>query len=311
MNKKLNALKKIPLDQFCINELGYTPFKPKDSKLWRCLIGPHGYKIITKSVPNKNGDYLFLCPEKEVKGSILNLLVLLHGYDPLGILVTFCSSKRSFYKPVIYSKLDHKNTTEFVKKEYDAYLNKCANMPYNYLTMRGINAEIIEYFKIPVASQELFIPLYILKNGTWEVATAIRYVFDQNNDRQRYFLKGLKKQGSYTLFTPQKRPIEHYSVLMIFESPIDALSYVQLFPDEREAIFMSFCGGFGEVFKEQLLLFLEKVKISKIAICVDNDTMGNSVCTSLKTLLKEFNVCFKIPQKKDWNDQLIYSISNK
>ena len=311
MNKKLDSLKKIPLDQFCINELGYIPFAPKDSKLWRCLIGPHGYKIITKSVPNKNGDYLFMCPEKDVRGSILNLLVLLHGYDTLGILVTFCGSKRSFYEPVIYSKLDHKNTTEVVKKEYDVYLKKCTNGPYNYLIRRGISAEVINYFKIYVADRELFLPLYVLKNGAWEVATAIRYIFNQNNDRQRYFLKGLKKQGAYTLFTPQKMCVKYYNTLMIFESPVDALSYAQLFPSEREAIFMSFCGGFGEVFKEQLLLFLKKVKISKIAICVDDDKTGNSVRTSLKNFLKEFNICFKIPQKKDWNDQLIYSINNK
>ena len=58
---------------------------------------------------------------------------------------------------------------------------------------------------------------------------------------------------------------------MIFESPIGAFNYSQLFYNEKECTFMSFCGVFGEVFKKQLLLFLKKVKIDKIVICLSND----------------------------------------
>ena len=308
MHKKIENLKKIPLAELCIQQLGYVPDVSKDSKVWRCLVSPSGHKIVTKSYPNDNGDYLFFEPNSDKRGSIVNLLTLLHGYSYLDILVEFCGEKMKVYNVPVYSELSTelspKKCTKFVENLYKKYIQRCTISGHNYLTKRGINLEIINHFKLSVAERELFLPLYFLEAGKWQVATAIRYFFDANNEKKQLFLKGCKKRGAYSLLTPLKRPPEYFSTLNIFESPIDALSYAQLFPDKKNAIFMSFCGGFGTNFKLQLASLFKRLNITYIYICMDNDDAGRKFANELQNIVKKYNFCKVFPKKKDWNEEL-------
>lgn len=306
MDKNLEALKKIPLAEFCIDRLSYTPCKSADSNDWRTLVGASGQKIVMRSTPAPSGDYLFFTRDGH-KGNIIHLLKLFHGYKSVAqILAHFCSGQLPKYKPpVLAAKTPIKDATQLVEKAYNAYLDRCKIGGINYLNRRGISSKIINRYKIAVAERELFLPLYFLKNGQFEAATGITYSFGYGGSKRHpYFLKGLSRRGSYSLLTPRKRPLEYFDTIKVFESPIDALSYAQLFPEEKESILLSFCGGFGDGFKTQLLLLIKKLKLSNVVLCLDNDDFGRSAATALKKIIKGVNVVLKFPTKKDWNDDL-------
>ncbi len=306
MAYNINELKKIPLAEFCIDRLGYTPCKSADSERWRVFIGPSGQSIVMRSTPAPSGDYLFFTREGQ-KGNIIHLLKLFHGYKSIAqILADYGSGQLPKYKPpVLAAETPIKDATEFVGKAYNAYLARCKIGGINYLSRRGISNNIISDYKIAVAERELFLPLYLLKNGKFEAATGITYSFDgSGSKRHPYFLKGLGRRGSYSLLTPRKRPLEYFDTLMVFESPVGALSYAQLFPEQKESILLSFCGGFGDAFKKQLLLLIKKLKLSNVVLCLDNDDFGRSAATALKKIIKDVNVALKFPTKKDWNDEL-------
>ena len=202
MDKNLDALKKIPLAEFCIDQLGYTPCKSADSKQWRALIGTSGQSIVIKSTPAPSGDYLFFTRDG-LQGNIFNLLKVFHGYNSIAqILADFGSGQLPKYKPpVLAAETPIKDATEFVEKAYNDYLARCkAGGGINYLNRRGISNKIISDFKIAVAERELFLPLYLIQNGKFEAATAITYSFDRSGSKRHpYFLKRLSRRGSYSL----------------------------------------------------------------------------------------------------------------
>ena len=242
VNFMIDELKKIPLDQFCLDRLGYMPCKSADSKLWRALIGPSGQSIVIKSTPAASGDYLFFSRDGQ-RGNIFNLLKIFHGYSSIAQILAHFGTQMPKYKPYIPCPADEKDTTRLVKKAYVAYLHGCKIGGINYLTRRGISAKIIARYRIAVSERELFLPLYFIEKGKFEAATALTYSFDASGSKRHpYFLKGLKRRGSYSLLTPQKRPPAQFNTLMVFESPVDALSYAQLFPEQKEAILLSSCG---------------------------------------------------------------------
>ena len=210
MAYNLNDFKKIPLAEFCIDQLGYTPCKSADSKRWRALIGTSGQSIIIKSTLAASGDYLFFTRDGQ-KGNIFHLLKLFHGYSSIAqILANFESGQMPKYKlSISIAETAEKDITALVGKAYNAYLDRCKTGAINYLNRRGVSAKIINRYKISVAERELFLPLYLLQNGKLEAATAINYSFDSSGSKQHpYFLKGLSRRGSYSLLTPQKRPLE-------------------------------------------------------------------------------------------------------
>ena len=312
--KSLSDLKKMPLADFCIQKLDYKAVKDKDSRLWRCLLSPTGHKIVTKSTPNNKGHYLFFCADEDIRGSVVDLLVSLHGFNMKMILKDFCDVILEFHAPKFKhrpAKKDPQKVTCDIKKQYNLYLQRCG-ASNNYLTLRGISPETINHFGLRVAAKEWFLPLYFLdENGSFQVATAIRYVLGLNAERKRYFLSGMEKRGAYSLLTPQNQELGYYDTIMLFESPVDALSYAQLYPQKRKAIYLSFCGSFGENFEIQLLRLIKKLEIKHVAICMDNDRAGRKYANRLSSLLRKIEVQTHFPFGKDWNEDLIIMKTNK
>ncbi len=305
--KKNEELLKIPIAEICLNYLGYVVDTSKDSKLWRCLISPNGIKILCKTNPEASGDYLFMCLNSHIKGNIINLLMQIHGYKFHEICNQFVDKKYEV-KPLEYANFNNKKDTDntaYIRRFYDEFSNKCTAQ--NYLTSRGISNEILQFFKIKAAPKTAFFPLFFLKKRKWCTSTGIRYYIDQNNERKRLFFKGLAKSGGYSLLTPQKLPPNCFKSLKIFESPIDALSYAQLFPREREAIYLSFCGGFGAAFKKQLKLIVDHLQINEITICLDNDDSGVQFTAEIQRYVTGVSTAVPVPKLKDWNDDLIFN----
>lgn len=92
--------------------------------------------------------------------------------------------------------------------------------------------------------------------------------------------------------------------LFVFESPIDMLSHIALYPAGwRERSYLSL----GGVSSKALECFLsERKDIESIYIATDNDEAGNSAAEKLAELIPKEKAVYRfLPQAKDWNEDLI------
>lgn len=92
--------------------------------------------------------------------------------------------------------------------------------------------------------------------------------------------------------------------LFVFESPIDLLSHIALYPAGwRNQNYLSL-GGVSPKALEHFLS--ERTDIESIFIATDNDEAGNRAAEKLAELIpKEKSVYRFLPQSKDWNEDLV------
>ena len=299
--------KKIPLADIAIERLGYKPNKGHDSRMWRSLVGPDGTKIITKSKPNGQGHYLFRCSEQDVSGSIIDLLVMVHGYS-FSEVRDFFKAEDPFSPPL--KSIPPNLTEEGFNKDNTAYIKKVMegqptvkNSPLgNYLSQRGISIDTMKHFG--VGSGESFItPLYRRDGNRWLAQTFIKYLA-VDGKRLRFFAKNLQKRGAYSILREDKRPLRSFEKFLLFESPIDALSYFQL--TGEDGIYASICGSLTHDFLANLENDLIHLGIHEVVVALDNDDAGKlmceKICAKIPSIMK---VKIRIPHKKDWNEDLV------
>lgn len=294
---ELDKIKRIPLASFCMQRLNYTPNKGHDSRLWRSLKSPEGDTIITKSLPNQNGHYLFKCHERDVSGSIIDLLQNVHGMTFNRILQLFDNTTPYPLSTSItpLQKSDTDNTC--VVDEY--LIRYSENDRNNYLTKRGIANDTIRYFGLTAQEKTFAMPLWRLLKGKWVKQTSIVYTI-LHGHRMRFFQKGLQKKGSFTIFTTKNW--EAKRTVFFFESPIDAISFYQMY--KEEGIYISTCGTLTHAFLKDIPHVLSFLKIKNVVIAFDNDVAGNHMSQALAQKLTDYSVCIKNPLKKDWNEEL-------
>jgi len=104
------------------------------------------------------------------------------------------------------------------------------------------------------------------------------------------------------------------SKLVICESPIDCLSYHELFPDDQTS-YVSTSGSLSESQKKLLQSAFEKIiqKGGEIIIATDNDEAGSKIARQLIEIApKKAEVFTHIPkQEKDWNNALQVEIQQE
>ena len=307
----VEEFKKCSLVQICLTLLGYKVVQKKDSRYWRCLEAPNGIKILIKDQPRPNGDYLFMCANSDIKGNIINLLKEIHGYTMKQIYDEFLRKDLNF-KPQKFANFcenEVKDNTDKIREIHNDFLKECTEQ--NYLTNRGVSGEVLKKFGVKASPNIAFFPLYMLIQNRWVVSTGIMYLINRHGDREQKFLKGCRKGGAVNLLIPQKRLLDCFKSIKIFESPIDALSYAQLFPGRHEAIYLSFCGGFGASFLKQLKLIIGRLKIESLNICVDNDDSGHRFADKIKRVIKGVDIVSHFPNLKDWNDDLQHVLNSQ
>ena len=105
------------------------------------------------------------------------------------------------------------------------------------------------------------------------------------------------------------------TTLCIFESAIDAMSYLTLLKQRgrnwRKANTLSLGGISGEGAKRlppALSRYLKAAPhISRLVLCLDNDAPGRAAAASLRELLEGYEIIDKPPARgKDYNDLLRY-----
>ena len=99
--------------------------------------------------------------------------------------------------------------------------------------------------------------------------------------------------------------------LLVFEAPIDLLSFIELFPKNwQQHNYLSLGGVSGKALRQFLS---ERPDVERVFLCLDSDKAGEDACKRLAALLPDSVSVTRIqPCMKDWNDVLVYraEISN-
>ena len=183
---------------------------------------------------------------------------------------------------------------------------------FAYLRSRGIDAEIINHcikhgllYESAQHHNCVFVgftgvrPAYAMQRGTLQEK---RFVGEVTGSDKRYSFAVPVTPGDS-------------ATLCLFESAIDALSYLTLLKqrgrDWRKANTLSLGGISGEGVKRlppALSRYLKAAPpISRLVLCLDNDAPGRVAAASLRELLEGYEVIDKPPaQGKDYNDLLRY-----
>ena len=100
--------------------------------------------------------------------------------------------------------------------------------------------------------------------------------------------------------------------LMVFEAPIDLLSFIELFPKNwQQHNYLSLGGVSGKALRQFLS---ERPDVERVFLCLDSDKAGEDACKRLTALLPDTMSVTRIqPCMKDWNDVLVHraEISNR
>lgn len=95
------------------------------------------------------------------------------------------------------------------------------------------------------------------------------------------------------------------NTIYLFEAPIDMLSYISMHKkDWRKHSYAAACGVSEKVLLQCLK---DNPNLDKVYLCLDNDDAGRTAENKISKILdiKKVNYKVLIPDKKDWNEDLI------
>ena len=93
--------------------------------------------------------------------------------------------------------------------------------------------------------------------------------------------------------------------LMVFEAPIDLLSFIELFPKNWQQHNYLSLGGVSAKALQQFLS--ERPDMERVFLCLDADKAGEDACKRLAALLPDTVSVTRIqPSMKDWNEVLVH-----
>lgn len=93
--------------------------------------------------------------------------------------------------------------------------------------------------------------------------------------------------------------------LLVFEAPIDLLSFIELFPKNwQQHNYLSLGGVSGKALRQ---FPSERPDVERVFLCLDADKAGEDACKRLTALLPDTVSVTRIqPCMKDWNDVLVH-----
>ena len=93
--------------------------------------------------------------------------------------------------------------------------------------------------------------------------------------------------------------------LLVFEAPIDLLSFIELFPKNwQQHNYLSLGGVSGKALQQFLS---ERPDVERVFLCLDADKAGEDACKRLAALLPDSVCVTRIqPCMKDWNDVQVH-----
>lgn len=175
-----------------------------------------------------------------------------------------------------------------------------------YLTKRGVSLEVINYF---IDRGDLYQETGRFHNAVFlgrDLSGTPRYCFKRGTqdytDREgkehkfRNEPEGSDKRFSFSRTGSNNK-------LCLFESCIDLLSFMTLFPESRNTHLLSLAGTGTEALSQYVK---DHPSINFIFLCLDNDPAGKQASERIgQSIPASFKVAKMIPTKfKDWNELL-------
>ena len=134
--------------------------------------------------------------------------------------------------------------------------------------------------------------------ASWRNAGAEQLRGDVSGSQKEYGFK------SVAFWDEDKQRKRLARKLYVFESPIDLLSFLTLYPKYwHENHYLSL----GGVSAKALKTFLsERSDVEQIILCLDNDKAGHEACVKLFDVIpSRYAVNQLVPSRKDWNEVLV------
>ena len=309
-------LVKLPLDEILLSN-GWNIKKDKDSKNYRALenLETGDCVIISR---RQNGDYLYFNPnDNQDRGNIYNFCKnrgIKLDYNALDIKNLQEKLATSTLKPLTKTQEDEKTQQILnVFKEFQ-------ELPFNnpLFSKRDLNPDLLQ--EIMGLKQDDFdnivVPSYTLetlqatKKNFLKQKGYVSYlnrpiVRENPNTKEKKFIKQLcyGKKGLEILKTRETKDFKSVQTLIVSESSIDSLSFIELKKIEPKNMLL--CATNGQITQEHKKVFeylAKNTQEAKIYLCFDNDAKGKEFENIAKEFFKVAKV--QVPNFKDFNDDL-------
>ena len=195
-----------------------------------------------------------------------------------------------------------------------------APSPAFRLPLRNVtNANILNYLTQERKLSPSLVNFFIVAGDIYEDATHHNVVFvgrDADGHPRYASSRGIREKfrqdaaGAEKAFGFAHRGTDKQ--LLVFEAPIDLLSFIELFPKNwQQHNYLSLGGVSGKALRQ---LLSERPDVERVFLCLDADKAGEDACKRLAALLPDNVSVTRIqPCMKDWNDVLVHraEISNR
>ena len=181
------------------------------------------------------------------------------------------------------------------------------------LPLRNVtNANILNYLTRERKLSPSLVNFFIAAGGIYEDAAHHNVVFvgrDADGHPRYASNRGIREKfrqdaaGAEKAFGFAHRGTDKQ--LLVFEAPIDLLSFIELFPKNwQQHNYLSLGGVSGKALQQFLS---ERPDVERVFLCLDADKAGEDACKRLAALLPDTVSVTRIqPCMKDWNDVLVH-----
>ena len=188
-----------------------------------------------------------------------------------------------------------------------------APSPAFRLPLRNVtNANILNYLTQERKLSPSLVNFFIAAGDIYEDAAHHNVVFvgrDADGHPRYASSRGIREKfrqdaaGAEKAFGFAHRGIDKQ--LLVFEAPIDLLSFIELFPKNwQQHNYLSLGGVSGKALRQFLS---ERPDVERVFLCLDADKAGEDACKRLTALLPDTVSVTRIqPCMKDWNDVLVH-----
>ena len=188
-----------------------------------------------------------------------------------------------------------------------------APSPAFRLPLRNVtNANILNYLTQERKLSPSLVNFFIVAGDIYEDATHHNVVFvgrDADGHPRYASSRGIREKfrqdaaGAEKAFGFAHRGTDKQ--LLVFEAPIDLLSFIELFPKNwQQHNYLSLGGVSGKALRQFLS---ERPDVERVFLCLDSDKAGEDACKRLAGLLPDTVSVTRIqPCMKDWNDVLVH-----
>ena len=188
-----------------------------------------------------------------------------------------------------------------------------APSPAFRLPLRNVtNTNILNYLTQERKLSPSLVNFFIAAGGIYEDAAHHNVVFvgrDADGHPRYASSRGIREKfrqdaaGAEKAFGFAHRGTDKQ--LLVFEAPIDLLSFIELFPKNwQQHNYLSLGGVSGKALRQFLS---ERPDVERVFLCLDADKAGEDACKRLAGLLPDTVSVTRIqPCMKDWNDVLVH-----